>query len=215
MIRGATSCRNSFGRAARDPKVDLGNAFSTPPSSSENPFPSRASILNSSPGRVPVTILGIIWDWEQRTGKGKRQTFANSISRKNTATNWRLWKNSLWRLRCPKILRRHSCGPVHRHQTRDAKAPSSCKPTAEEREKIDGAITDDDRIEATQHIYFYHGMRPDRGTAVYQGAHHRASNGIPKSSQRNTIREIGFKFVFPGAYCLTFPAFQKLYMLSD
>ena len=34
---------------------------------------------------------------------------------------------------------------------------------------------------------------------------------IPKRSQRNTIREIGFKFVFPDVSCFTFRHFKLKY----
>jgi hypothetical protein len=90
MIGRATSCRNSFGVAVRDPSRP---SQRTPPAVRKNPFPSRVSILNSSPGKAPVTILGTIWDWEQRTGKGKH--LQASIFGKRSVTNWRLWKNSL------------------------------------------------------------------------------------------------------------------------
>jgi hypothetical protein len=46
------------------------------------------------------------------------------------------------------------------------------EPTQEEREKIVRAIAAGDRTGATSMYISSHRVRPNRGTEVYQGAHH-------------------------------------------
>ena len=46
---------------------------------------------------------------------------------------------------------------------------------------------------SNQHVYFYHRVRFDRGTGVYQGAHHRATSGESREVDTETTKETSFR----------------------
>ena len=79
------------------------------------------------------------------------------------------------------------------------------EPTAEEREKIDRAITDGDRIEATS-MYI---SITECGLADAPSSFKRS---IPKSWQRNTIREISFNLCSQTPLVFAFPMYQLAYV---
>ena len=67
------------------------------------------------------------------------------------------------------------------------------EPTAEEREKIVRAIVAGGLNRSNQHAYFYHRVRFDRGTGVYQGAHHRATSVDSREVHTETTKETSFR----------------------